>query len=175
MNPSKTPRIDDATIITIENLLLNKLIINILIGAIFCQVTIIKQFIQSKPSITSGNHEWKGAIPNFMNRAEWNINKNTLEKFTIKKSKLFSMMIIEKINIVEAKAWIMKYFKTDSLELLEFILVNRGINDNKLISIPNHIINQEYDDKVIKEPKIIEIKNNNLWNLEIKKGEINLS
>ena len=40
-------------------------IINI-IGAIFCQVSRIKELFQFKPSITSGNQKWNGAAPNFV-------------------------------------------------------------------------------------------------------------
>lgn len=38
------------------------------IGAIFCQVIMIKVFIHLKPSITSGNQKWSGAAPIFIIR-----------------------------------------------------------------------------------------------------------
>ena len=38
-------------------------------GEIFCQVNSNKEFIQFKPSKTSGNQKWKGAIPNFILKA----------------------------------------------------------------------------------------------------------
>lgn len=34
-------------------------------GAIFCQVKIINELIQFRPSITLGNQKWKGAMPLF--------------------------------------------------------------------------------------------------------------
>jgi len=37
----------------------------IIIGANFCHVIKIKQFIQEMFSITLGNQKWKGAAPNF--------------------------------------------------------------------------------------------------------------
>lgn len=44
-----------------------------IIGAIFCHVNKIKQFIQFKPSITSGNQKWNGAAPILVNSDEFNI------------------------------------------------------------------------------------------------------
>lgn len=41
------------------------------IGAIFCQVNRIAEFDQFKPSITSGNQKWKGAVPIFVKREEF--------------------------------------------------------------------------------------------------------
>lgn len=35
-------------------------------GAIFCQVIKISLLIQFNPSITLGNHKWKGAAPNLI-------------------------------------------------------------------------------------------------------------
>lgn len=51
------------------------LYIKIIIGAIFCHVSKIRQFIHDRPSITSGNQKWKGAAPIFVKRAELKINK----------------------------------------------------------------------------------------------------
>lgn len=47
-----------------------------IIGAIFCHVNKIEQLNQFNPSITSGNQKWKGAAPNFINNAEFNIILN---------------------------------------------------------------------------------------------------
>lgn len=44
--------------------------IRIIAGAIFCQVIIIKQFIQSNPSMISGNQKWNGAVPIFVIKDE---------------------------------------------------------------------------------------------------------
>lgn len=40
-----------------------------IIGAIFCQVNIINEFTQFKPSIISGNQKWKGAAPILIRKA----------------------------------------------------------------------------------------------------------
>lgn len=76
--------------------------------------------------------------------------------------KFISMIIIENIIIVDANAWMIKYFSDDSLEYGEFSFSIRGIKDNKLISIPNHIMYQEYEDIVIIDPRIRDLKNINL-------------
>lgn len=68
-------------------------------------------------------------------------------------------MIIEKRRIVDAKDWIIKYFITASVGYILFVFFNKGIIDNKLISIPNHIIIQECAEIEIKVPKIKVLKN----------------
>lgn len=82
-------------------------------GAIFCQVNKIKQFIQLRPSTTSGNQKWNGAIPIFVIKAEFIIIEVSLNK-KIMFSKEETMIL--KIKIIEAKAWIIKYFNADSEE-----------------------------------------------------------
>lgn len=42
-------------------------------GAIFCHVARIIHIFHDSPSITSGSHEWKGAIPIFIRRDDKNI------------------------------------------------------------------------------------------------------
>jgi len=67
---------------------------------------------------------------------------------------------IENKKIEEARAWVKKYFKEASEEnkfLLSFI---KGIKDNKLISNPIHILNQDVEEIEIKVPNIIVKKNN---------------
>lgn len=75
----------------------------------------------------------------------------------MKKIKKFK---IENKKIVEANLWIKKYFKDASEEYKFFEFIIKGIKDNKLISNPIHILNQEEAEIEIKEPKIIEITNN---------------
>lgn len=55
-----------------------------------------------------------------------------------------------------------KYFKEDSEENKFFVLIIKGIKDNKLISKPIHIENQEKEETAIIVPKIKEKQNNNL-------------
>lgn len=133
--------------------------IRIIIGAIFCHVNKIRQVSQDKPSITSTNQKWKGAAPIFVKSAELNIMVKLFE-IALEKKKLFDNIIIEnKIN-VEAKAWVIKYFKEASEENRFLCLFIRGIIDRRLISKPNHIPIQERDEIEINDPIIIEVKNN---------------
>lgn len=136
------------------------LYINRIIGAIFCHVRINKQFNQSKPSITSGNQKWNGAIPIFVRREEFIVNKNIDWKFRFVKKFLF--IIIEMIDsriIVEAIDCTIKYLIEDSADNIFFLLCIKGIIDNKLISNPNHIPNHEYEEIEIIVLRKIVVKN----------------
>lgn len=71
------------------------------------------------------------------------------------------MKIIENINVVDAKAWTIKYLTEVSEENKLDLLFIKGIIDNKLISRPIHIPIQEYDEIEIRVPIInVEINNN---------------
>lgn len=107
--------------------------------------------------MTLGNQKWKGAAPVFISIEEQIIKKiNSLEKeFVFIR---ISIIINEKINIAEASAWVKKYFKEDSDENKFFVLIIRGIKDNKLISNPIHIPNQEDEEIEIRDPVIIDKK-----------------
>lgn len=63
-------------------------------------------------------------------------------------------MIIEKIKIVEAKACVKKYFRVASEANKLFVLIIKGIKDNKLISSPIQQPIQELAEIEIKDPKI---------------------
>jgi len=72
----------------------------------------------------------------------------------------FSIIKITANNkTVEAKAWVKKYFKEDSVDFKLFLSLIRGIKDNKLISKPIQAPNQELEVTVIIVPVIITIKN----------------
>lgn len=155
-SPKILPIIEEKIIIKDKNNVISKLYIKRIIGAIFCQVNIRRQFIQFNPSITSGNQEWKGAAPIFIKRAEFIIINN--KEFWGINSLKFKFIIIENIKILDVKAWAIKYFKADS-EGYKFLLsFNRGIIERRLISKPIHILNQEYEEIVIKVPNIKEFK-----------------
>lgn len=70
--------------------------------------------------------------------------------------------MIENKKIDEAKAWVRKYFKDDSDENKFFDLIIKGIKDNKLISSPIQILNQEVEEIAIIVPTIMDKKNKNL-------------
>lgn len=68
--------------------------------------------------------------------------------------------MIKKRRILDAKAWIKKYFKEASEEYRLLIFIIKGINDNKLISNPIQILNHEEEEILIIVPKIKVLKNN---------------
>lgn len=70
--------------------------------------------------------------------------------------------MIENKKIAEANAWVKKYFNEDSEENKFFDLIIKGIKDNKLISKPIQILNQDVAEIAIRVPIIIDEKNNSL-------------
>lgn len=116
--------------------------------------------IQFKPSITIGNQKWKGAIPIFIIKED----KKIIFIIELNFSKDFKFIIVNKIikksKILEANAWVKKYFNEASEEYKLFDFIIKGINDNKLISKPIQTLNQEVEEILIKEPKINIIVNN---------------
>lgn len=93
----------DARITVDVNIMNFILYINRTMGAIFCHVKINKQFIQSSPSITSGNQKWNGAIPIFVKSLEFIIIRRVDWRFTfVVILDLFISMIIDRRMIVDA-------------------------------------------------------------------------
>lgn len=84
-------------------------------------------------------------------------------------SSKFKIIIIENNRIIEANTCVIKYFKVASEENLSFEVVNKGVIDKRLISNPIHILNQEYEEIVIKVPNIVLMKNKILKYFKIKK------
>lgn len=76
------------------------------------------------------------------------------------KKKIKEKKMIKKSNTLEAKAWVKKYFKIASEEKRLLFFIIKGINDNKLISKPIQILNQDEEQILIKVPKNNIIKNN---------------
>lgn len=134
--------------------------IKIVIGAIFCQVNIINEFIQDRPWITSGSQKWKGAAPIFIKIAEFRIRGLI---FSITSDwiifKFDRVIKIENIKMVDAKACVMKYFRAASDSYAFFCLLISGIIDRRLISRPIHILNQLFEDMVMVVPTIMEVVN----------------
>lgn len=92
------------------------LFIKIIMGAIFCQVKRINEFIQFNPSITSGNQKWKGAAPILIINAEFIIIINELFTRGISNSSFNIIRSIAINKIIEANACVIKYFIDDSAE-----------------------------------------------------------
>lgn len=145
-----------------------------IMGAIFCQVIKIILLIQFNPSITTGNQKWNGAIPVFIIKEDAKIIlifdwKLLIDFHSIKKEN----KMIENNNVLEANAWVRKYFKEASEENRLFNFIVKGIKDNKLISNPIHTLNQEEELILIIVPKNRVNKNNILYEFfKIKKKRI---
>lgn len=122
-----------------------------IIGAIFCQVNIIKELVQSSPSIISGNQKWNGAAPILVKNAVFMINLNGDEIEILYPILRESMIIANKIR-VEASAWVTKYFSAASVAKGFLTLIIKGIIDKRLISNPIHIPIQEYEEIEIMVP-----------------------
>jgi adenine C2-methylase RlmN of 23S rRNA A2503 and tRNA A37 len=75
--------------------------------------------------------------------------------------------------MAEAIACVKKYFNEASEDIKLFVLIIKGINDNKLISSPIQAPNQEFAEIVIKVPLIrVNINSNFDEFLKIKKKRI---
>lgn len=94
----------DRMMILVKKVVILGLYISRIIGASFCQVSKIMQFVQFRPSITSGNQAWKGAAPNLVRRAEFIIISLILLDSVGRNSFKLNDITIENKRIVEARA-----------------------------------------------------------------------
>lgn len=83
-----------------------------------------------------------------------------LLNFIIKFKGNIDNKIIKNNKILEAKAWVKKYFRDASEEYKLFIFIIKGINDKRLISNPIQTLNQEDEQILIIVPKNKVTKNN---------------
>lgn len=148
LSPPKAPIEAAVTIKLISRILSIKQDIRIK-GASFCQVKIIKHFIQDTQFITWGNQKWKGAIPALMAIAAKIKNLVLLRYVFI--SNIISVQAIT-MRIIEAIAWARKYLIAASVDLKFNSLRIRGIKLIKLISRPSQQINQELEEIAISVP-----------------------
>jgi len=115
-------------------------------GAAFGTVINSAQFSHLSPSLTPGNHQWRGAAPRFSSRGvqmiidiyrfHSNENRSSVNVFIVTKNN----------SVAEASTWMMIYFNEASV-LYKFLTLDiKGINDNRLISRPVHAPNHELED-----------------------------
>jgi len=84
-------------------------------------------------------------------------------------------IIIAERRIIEARAWIRKYFSADSVIRWLLVFEVRGIKDRRLISNPIQAPYQEVDDTEINDPTINVSMNINILGLvSIRKRRGNL-
>lgn len=147
---------DQIITIFINKLLLFRFL-NIIKGAIFCQVINSKHLFHLIFAIISGIHLWNGAAPNLIRILTVII---TFIVFIIKgfiDINIKKIMVNNKILLI---LWVKKYIIAASeFDLLMFVKIT-GIKDIKLISNPIHIPIQLLEDKVIIVLIIKVIKNN---------------
>lgn len=147
--------------------------IRIVIGAIFCHVSIIRELVHESPSIISGNQKWKGAAPIFVSREESIIIDWIVEILLVFiEFRSDNTVSIEIRRIVDAIAWVMKYFIAASDLCLFFCLLISGMIDSRFISRPIHIPNQLFDVIVNSVPNTIVVMNRILKILCSKKSRV---
>lgn len=111
-------------------------------GLNFWNVSKTNNTLQLRGSTILGTQAWKGAAPSLIKRASKNNKLNILPAMSKNEE-------ITKLNrrITEAKAWVRKYLIVTSLNPFEFLLNNRGIKANVLISNPTqHKTKEEEED-----------------------------
>lgn len=108
-------------------------------GAIFCHVSKIRQIFQLEFFMTWGNQKCKGGTPAFI----INVKKITMLKTSMKLEKEITLLdTLEKTRINEAIACTRKYLIAVSVVAGVNLIIIRGIILIKLISRPNHDVNQ---------------------------------
>lgn len=116
LNPITVLTNSEAIITVIINWVFILLFINSIIGAIFCQVNKMIEFIHLRPSITSGNQKWNGAAPSFVSKAVFNIKLNVKFIRGLINSFVINIIITAIRSTSDAIACVMKYLSEDSEE-----------------------------------------------------------
>lgn len=125
-------------------------------GANFCQVISNMQVTHDIPSITPGNQKCIGAAPAFISSAIMIVGFDIIIIVFVDIDSSAAV-----ISIADPTAWMMKYFRADSIERCSAFFAIIGINDNRLISNPIHAPNQDEDETLIIVP-IIRVNMNNV-------------
>ena len=147
----------DPTIVDIRIILNVKILISIrydtnINGTAFCTVINSEQFSHLTPSITPGNHQWRGAAPLFNGRGVQmiigvygflsNVNRSSVNVFITTMNN----------SVAKASTCTMKYFNEASVFYMFLTLDIRGMNVIRLISRPIHAPNHELEDTDINIP-----------------------
>lgn len=117
-------------------------------GASFWIVIKIMAWGHIIPSITCGNHKWKGAAPIFKIKAS-----------KIKIKAIFWNIIIKQLLMIiidDPRAWIRKYLIAASEIVFSGLDEIKGINDIKFNSKPTQAVNQDVEEIAMNEPVIKE-------------------
>ena len=113
-------------------------------GGSFCHVSSSRPVRNEMPRVTSGTQKWKGDSPSFMARAVVIIVAAVgLNIFVIVHWPDYSrLMMIAIISIIEAVAWVRKYFEATSIACGLKFFINTGIIASKFISNPIQMSSQ---------------------------------
>lgn len=87
-------------------------------GAIFCHVSRIMPEVSGIPCVTSGTQKWNGDSPNFM--AKDSVISVDAVVFvilmTVHCPEYNRLMMMASMRIIDAVAWVMKYFVDASID-----------------------------------------------------------
>jgi len=122
---------------------------NIMNGAIFCHVRIIKHWGHSINNITCGNQKWRGATPAFAIKLKEITSSINWVKLNIE---ILEFKKIHIIKVVDATAWTKKYLMEASTERYNILLIRMGAILIKLISRPIQAENHDEEEIVIIDP-----------------------
>lgn len=131
------------------------------IGASFCQVIRMRFIGHLNLEQTDGNHQWQGAMPSF--RRSLRIKTDIINLSGRIVSFGWKYRSMEKINIIDPGAWLMKYFiaASDSWFIVGDIII--GINDRRFSSSPIQIMSQLEEERAIVVPVIRVEVNSRVW------------
>jgi hypothetical protein len=115
-------------------------------GAAFCTVINSAQFSHLNPSITPGNHQWRGAAPLFNRRGVQMIIDVYVFLSNVNRSSVSVFITTMNSSVAEARTCTIKYFSEASVLYMFLTLDIRGINDIRLISRPIHAPNHELEE-----------------------------
>jgi hypothetical protein len=137
--------VDNKIILSVNALISIRYDININ-GAAFCTVINSAQFSHLSPSITPGNHQWRGAAPLLSRRGVQMIIGVYGLFSNVNKSSVSVFITTMNSSVAEASTCTMKYFSEASVLYIFLTLDIRGINDIRLISNPIHAPSHELDE-----------------------------
>jgi len=128
-------------------------------GVAFCTVINSAQFSHLIPSITPGNHKWRGAAILLSRRGVQMIIGVYRFLSSVYKSSVNIFITTINNSVAEASTCTLKYFNEASVLYVFLTLDVTGMNDIRLISRPIHVPNHELEDTDTKiAPTIVIIK-----------------
>ena len=142
---------DNKIILNVNTLISIRYDININ-GAAFCTVISSAQFSHLNPSITPGNHQWRGAAPLLSRRGVQMIIGVYGLASNVNKSSVNVFITTMNNSVAEARTCTIKYFNEASVLYMFLTLDINGMNYIKLISNPIHAPSHELDDTDINIP-----------------------